>query len=121
MKQEYPLSTLWPGRLNALSIPAVPARYGPISWNQYLGRRLFSFILEWNEYAGMFILAIRDGESELVRTALQYGWDALERFQHIPQLRGVSLVPFDPSLSGMESGVTFGNLGRTIFVFYKAE
>ncbi len=105
---------------SALAIPPDVWKKCPIRWEQFLGRRKFGFVLEWNEIAHHYVLAIWQGEQEIVRTALQYGWDALERFQYIDALRGIMLVPFDPALAEMEKGITRYNLGKTVLVFYLA-
>jgi len=105
---------------NALAIPTRAGRQVPIRWEQFLGRRRYSFVLEWNELGRFYVLAIWQREHEIVRTALQYGHDALERFQHIEEIRGIMLVPFDPALAEMEAGITRDNLGKTVRVFYLA-
>lgn len=106
---------------SALAIPADAGKRCPLRWEQFLGSRRFGFVLEWNAVGGFFVLAIWSRDSEIIRVPLQYGWDALDRFQHIEELRGIMLVPFDPSLAEMEKGITRDNLGRTVLVFYLAK
>ncbi len=119
MRQYMPLSRpvlQW----NALAIPKNVGDRVPLRWEQFLGRRKYGFILEWNELGGFYVLAIWYGDHEVVRTALQYGWDALDRFQYLEEVRGLMIVPFDPSLAEMENGITKKNLGKTVLLFYLA-
>lgn len=105
---------------SALAIPSDAGKRCPLRWEQFLGRRRYGFVLEWNHVGEFFVLAIWNRDSEIVRVPLQYGWDALDRFQHLEEVRGIMLVPFDPALAEMARGITRDNLGRTVLVFYLA-
>lgn len=103
---------------NILKVPKSVQKAGRVTWSEFLGARKLRFQLEWNEFGKFWVLSVWKDEVELVRTALQYGWDAFESFQHIPELRGLMLVPFDPGLSCTEEGITRNNLGREVQLFW---
>lgn len=105
-------------RWNILHIPRGVQRSGRVTWTEFIGTRRFQFRLEWNELGKFWVLSIWHNDTELVRSALQYGWDFLESFQHIPELSGIVLIPFDPGLACMEEGITRHNLGREVQLFW---
>jgi len=102
-------------QIESLPIPDDVVIRLPFTWKQRISGRFLEFTLYYNDFGKLFTLAVRDymGD-ELCRTALAYGVDVLRMFQHIPELTGIHIVPFDAAFRYQRVGILRENLGKQV-------
>lgn len=107
--------------LAALPVPEDAMKEGrlPLVFTAHIHGRMLEFEIAYNDFAHFFTLRIRSDGRDLVSGALMYGVDFCKPFQHIAELRGLRLVPFDMALK--HSVITPENFGREVRLYYYSE
>jgi len=101
--------------IQALPLPGDVVLKMPYTWKQRISGQFLEFTVDYNNFGKFFTLAVRDYRGdELCKTALTYGVDALRMFQHIPEVTGIHIVPFDPAFRYLRVGIRTENFGNSI-------
>ncbi len=106
-----------------LPIPPNVGYILPLRWTQPFGpTRTLVLELDWNDFGHFFTLSFSrpNGDLLLIRPLI-YGRNCLDGFWHIPELKGISIVPADPMLKGFRTGLLPSSLGIDTFLYYSIE
>lgn len=108
--------------MTALPVPEEITKHDllPLRFSCFIAQRYLHFEIAYNDYGHFFTLSIANDDGQpLVSGALQYGVDFCKPFQHIRELRGMHIVPFDIFLK--HKVITPENFGREVLLYYSVD